>query len=56
MSGSQLVAHNVVIEKHIHFNTAPGTNGEKDFYNVMKKMLPGSGAPACPLLWRRGIM
>jgi len=38
-SGS-LVAQCVVIEKHIHFNTAPGTNGEKDFYNVMKKMLP----------------
>ena len=38
-SGS-LASHCVVIEKHIHFNTAPGTNGEKDFYNVMKKMLP----------------
>lgn len=48
MSGSQLVAHNVVIEKHIHFNTAPGTNGEKDFYNVMKKMLPGSGGTSLP--------
>ncbi len=35
-----LVAHVVVIEKHIHFNSPPGTNGEKDFYNVMKKMLP----------------
>ncbi len=35
-----LVAHNVVIEKHIHFNSPPGTNGERDFYNVMKKMLP----------------
>ncbi len=48
MSGSQLVAHNVVIEKHIHFNTPPGTNGEKDFYNVMKKMLPGSGGTSLP--------
>ncbi len=35
-----LVSHNVVIEKYIHFNSPPGTNGEKDFYNVMKKMLP----------------
>jgi thiol-disulfide isomerase/thioredoxin len=35
-----LVAHVVVIEKHIHFNSPPGTNGERDFYNVMKKMLP----------------
>ncbi|MDY0102949.1 MAG: T9SS type A sorting domain-containing protein [Lentimicrobium sp.] len=29
-----------VIEKFIQFNTAPGSNGEKDFYNVMKKLLP----------------
>lgn len=36
----QLVAHLVVLEKHIHYNTAPGSNGEKDFYNVMRKMLP----------------
>lgn len=43
-----LTAHNVVIEKHIHFNSPPGTNGEKDFYNVMKKMLPGSGGTTLP--------
>ncbi|HOE59761.1 MAG TPA: T9SS type A sorting domain-containing protein [Bacteroidales bacterium] len=48
MTGSQLVAQNVIIEKHIHFNTAPGTNGEKDFYNVMKKMLPGAGGTNLP--------
>ncbi len=36
-----MTAQNVVIEKHIHFASPPGTNGEKDFYNVMKKMLPG---------------
>ena len=29
-----------VIEKEIHFNSAPGNNGEKDFYQVMKKLLP----------------
>jgi len=29
-----------VVEKHIAFATAPGSNGEKDFYNVMKKFLP----------------
>ena len=31
-----------VIEKEIHFNSAPGSNGEKDFYQVMKKLLPSS--------------
>ena len=31
-----------VVEKEIHFNSAPGSNGERDFYDVMKKLLPGS--------------
>lgn len=43
-----MVAHNIVIEKHVHFNTAPGTNGEKDFYNVMKKMLPDKNGTTLP--------
>ena len=29
-----------VIEREIHYNSAPGTNGERDFYSVMKKLLP----------------
>lgn len=29
-----------VIEKEVHFNSAPGSNGERDFYSVMKKLLP----------------
>jgi hypothetical protein len=45
---SSMLAHNVVIEKHIHFTNAPGTNGEKDFYNVMKKMLPGKEGTSLP--------
>lgn len=43
-----LVAQLAVIEKHIHFSSPPGTNGETDFYNVMKKMLPGSNGTALP--------
>jgi hypothetical protein len=40
------VCHLVVVEKHIHYNNAPGNNGEKDFYNVMRKMLPSAdGTP-----------
>lgn len=34
--------HVVVIEKEITFDSAPGTNGETEFYNVMKKMLPSA--------------
>ncbi|HLO91943.1 MAG TPA: T9SS type A sorting domain-containing protein [Lentimicrobium sp.] len=37
-----------VIEKYIHFNTAPGSNGEKDFYNVLKKMLPTKSGISLP--------
>jgi hypothetical protein len=30
----------VVLEKEIHYAVAPGTNGERDFYYVMRKILP----------------
>lgn len=48
MSFENAVAYAVVIEKHIHFNTPPGSNGEKDFYNVVKKLLPGKNGQAIP--------
>lgn len=37
-----LKLHVVVTEKAIYFDTAPGSNGEEDFFGVMKIMLPGS--------------
>ncbi len=37
-----------VIEKHIHFTSPPGSNGETDFYNVMKKMLPNQTGTTLP--------
>jgi len=43
-----LVAHNVVIENHIHFSFPPGGTSEKDFYNVMKKMLPTGNGTSMP--------
>ncbi|MDP1623683.1 MAG: T9SS type A sorting domain-containing protein [Bacteroidales bacterium] len=48
---ASMTAHNVIIEKWIHFAYAPcaSSNGERDFYNVMKKMLPGSGGTTLPL-------
>ncbi len=36
-----LVAHIAVIEKHINFVSAPGGNGEKNFSNVVVKLVPG---------------
>ncbi len=35
-----LVAHIAVIEREINFAAAPGSNGETDFYGVMKRMVP----------------
>ncbi len=35
-----LVLQTAIEENEIHFATAPGGNGEKDFYDVMRKMLP----------------
>ncbi|MCF8301749.1 MAG: T9SS type A sorting domain-containing protein [Bacteroidales bacterium] len=37
-----LSAYIAVVEEHIHFEEPPGQNGETDFYNVLKKMLPTS--------------
>jgi hypothetical protein len=41
LSGS-LKLQTVVTEKEIDFLTPPGSNGEMEFFGVMKKMLPGA--------------
>ncbi len=53
-STGNLVAQLGVIEKHIHFTTPPGTNGETDFYNVMKKMLPTASGTLLPTSFQPG--
>lgn len=45
---TQITAFMGVIEKWIHYNSAPGSNGEKDFYNVLKKMLPTKSGISLP--------
>ena len=37
-----------VIEREIHYSTPPGSNGERDFYAVMKKLLPSSSGITLP--------
>lgn len=32
----------ILIEKEIHFALPPGTNGEKEFFSVMRKMIPNA--------------
>lgn len=53
ISGS-LAAQLVIIEKHIHFNSPPGSNGEKEFYNVVKKMLPSAAGTPLPNSMKTG--
>lgn len=36
-----IVIHTIVMEEEISFTTPPGTNGEKTFYDVVRKMVPG---------------
>ncbi len=52
-SGS-LKAHMVVVEKEIHFASPPGGNGEKDFLDVMKKMLPDEFGTSIKGSWQEG--
>jgi len=37
---NDLVLNTIVTENHIEFEEAPGSNGEKVFYNVLRKTLP----------------
>ena len=43
-----------IIEKEIHFSSAPGSNGEKDFYDVMKKLMPSSAGQSLNSLEANG--
>lgn len=38
-----------VIERFKHYGSPPGTNGEMDFYDIMRKMYPNSGGQAVTL-------
>ncbi len=46
LSNPNATLHIAVLENHIHYQYPPGTNGETDFYWVMRKMFPnGNGSP-----------
>lgn len=36
------------VERHIHYNSAPGTNGETDFYDVFRRAYPNSTGTSIP--------
>ena len=49
-----LVLHTVLVEKEITFCVAPGSNGETEFYSVMRKMLPSGTGTTLPTAWTVG--
>jgi hypothetical protein len=49
-----LIAHMVVVEKHIYFTSPPGGNGEKNFHDVMKKMVPNENGTTLPSSFQAG--
>ena len=46
-----LVLQLAMEEAEIHFATPTGTNGEKDFYDIMRKMVPSSTGTALNNTW-----
>ncbi|MFK7947122.1 MAG: T9SS type A sorting domain-containing protein [Saprospiraceae bacterium] len=54
VANPNLVAHVAIVEKEIIFSSAPGSNGETEFYNVMKKMLPSATGTPLQATWQNG--
>ncbi|MCC7302630.1 MAG: T9SS type A sorting domain-containing protein [Bacteroidia bacterium] len=48
---SALKFHLAMVEKEIHFTTPPGSNGEKDFFMVMRKMYPNANGTTLGSTW-----
>ncbi|MBP6511293.1 MAG: T9SS type A sorting domain-containing protein [Bacteroidia bacterium] len=49
-----LVLHTVLVEKEVKFCVAPGTNGETEFFSVMRKMLPNATGTTLAAAWTVG--
>jgi len=43
-----------LVEKEIIFDNAPGSNGETEFFSVMRKMLPDASGETLPTSWTVG--
>lgn len=54
ISMSSLYLLIAMVEKKIEFSTPPGTNGEKIFYNVMRRMYPNATGILLPSTWTVG--
>lgn len=54
VSLTNLKLHTALVEKTITFNNPPGTNGEKEFYNVMRAMYPNASGKTLASNWAAG--
>lgn len=53
-TATDMRAHMVAVEKFIPFASAPGSNGETEFHDVMKKFLPDVNGTDIPETWAVG--
>ena len=53
-SAGSLKLHTVIVEEEINYPVAPGSNGEKDFFSIMRKMLPNANGTALADAWTAG--
>jgi len=49
-----LKCHVDLTESHIGFSSAPGSNGETNFYNVIRKMIPDANGTTLAGTWTNG--
>lgn len=54
VSSGNWFARIALIERHMSYTSPPGSNGETDFYSVMRKMLPNPTGTALPATWTNG--
>jgi hypothetical protein len=54
ITNANLKLHLGLVEKSIEFPTAPGSNGETDFFMVMRKMIPDANGTAIPATMASG--
>jgi hypothetical protein len=54
ISESGMKAMCAVVEKQVNFSSPPGSNGEKNFLDVMKKMLPNASGTPLQTNWQDG--
>lgn len=53
-AAGSLKLHVAIIEEEVNYPSAPGSNGEKDFYQVMRKMVPDASGTTMVDSWTSG--